>query len=182
MTLNELIREVTLIGCDLLPNPAEQVASAANRALKIIFLEHPVTAECELYVERSDAAQVIELGDIASDVSALREPPRDALGKPLGFYEISGTRLTLSPDFSGDVHLIYERLPSKILTDYPSAAIDIPERLEPLLTLLTASQVWYEDAREIAERCERDYRELSENLKSEPLRRASSEYRHNGWA
>lgn len=180
MTLNELIREVTIIGRDLLPNPEAQVASAANRALSVICAEHPII---ELYFLNLQGGEATELRDHFPNAVCIAEPPCDTFGNVIPKSKFSGTILTLPSGFSGEVQLSLCRSPEKISADSPNYDIDLPPLTMPLLLPLTASFVWQDENPDVAESCYREFREMSDRIRKEVRHCSYSEaYSHNGWA
>ncbi len=125
----------------------------------------------------------ISLTEYIPDFSLATSQPEDKNGSVIKGGAISGERLLLPFDWSGEVFIRYKPAPTPLSLNYADAKIDIPSYAEHLLALLTASYVWLDEDPEKADYYASVYRtELNGVIFNSP-RGINTEYKDVlGWA
>lgn len=134
--------------------------------------------------ERIGGGYAVDLSVLYPHFLYLLHEATDKLNRPVrGVRMLGGKRLFIPDGFSGTLILRYRRGRERLDPNgTDNAEIDVPEELEPLLTLLCAYYLWLDDEDDKAEKYYEQYKELSDRLKSERSAANGASYIiQNGW-
>ena len=123
------------------------------------------------------------LPSMIKDFISVSKEPEDKSGKKINGAEVISDYLFLPSDFSGTVNVYYKRLAKRLTVDDLDCEIDIAEKYNHLLALLTASYIWLDEDSEKAEYYMMLYRDEVAYIRRTQAQNISNNYSEiTGWA
>ncbi len=116
------------------------------------------------------------------DFRSFASMPRDSRGRIPDGVRMREGQIFLPWDFDGELTICYNRSPSRIISDEPTTAIDVPEDVAHLLPLLCASFMWLDDDAEKARYYMALYRQTISGINLSVPSTVENNYVTNGWA
>lgn len=127
--------------------------------------------------------RIINLRSLFDDFHSFVSPPKDKRGNIIECAELCDGKMKIPANYEGEIHLVYRRLPRKILLDNKESPIDVPPEYEQLLPLLTASYFWLDSDPEKAKYYRQLFEESINNLDKTSYDEINIGYLDvNGWA
>lgn len=128
------------------------------------------------------AYQTFDIRGMAGDFFTFDGPPKDANGNDIKNATFLDGVLVLPADFSGEVTVLYRRLPPLIFADDMEEHVDIPDDLLVPVATLGASYLCLEDNPELSAKLQAIY-DGDVRVMASAYRQSPPEYvRTNGWA
>ena len=113
-----------------------------------------------------DGERVVDMRRSVADFGGFICAPTDEYGNPVPQIKMSDGRLYIDGDYTGELTLLYRRIPKRIYADAPHAEIDAPKEYLPLLPLLCSYYVASESDESGAQYFKRLYDDMLKTLKS----------------
>ena len=201
MTLRELQSEICALGFDQCAELNLRLIYATARSLSEISRSARVIRGISITIPKGSmepASRVeesrnggdtlsprasVDMRELLTDFLAFAQDVTDRYGRTIKGARLGNGKITLPPDFYGEINVVYYRTMSVPSLTTPDAPIDIPDEYEPLLPLLTASYILLDTDTEKAEFYRSAYLKAAEELRGICHSRAVGNYANvDGWA